>query len=64
MRINHKPTPEVGEYRKVKKFLYFPKRIGCQTRWLEWAEWQEMYTTWIEVLGFRRYGWEGRCWYE
>lgn len=38
MRINH---PMVGQVRKLRRFLFFPKRIGYQTRWFEMAMWKE-----------------------
>lgn len=27
--------PNIGDSREVKQFLFFPKRIGTQWRWLE-----------------------------
>lgn len=36
------PTPtRIGDRRKRKGFLLFPKRIDEVTRWLETAEWEE-----------------------
>lgn len=39
MRFKHKPTyyPYPDEKRIVFKFLWFPRRIGNETRWLEKA---------------------------
>jgi len=35
--------PHCGATRYVKRFLWWPKTIGAQTRWLEWATWKEVY---------------------
>lgn len=35
--------PEVGETRKRRKFLWWPKTINGETRWLEVARWEEVY---------------------
>jgi hypothetical protein len=43
MRWTQKPFPQKGETRIVKKFLFFPKKIGKETRWLEFASWVEEY---------------------
>lgn len=38
----------LGRYRIVRSFLFWPKKIGTQTRWLEWAEWMEnLNTEWV-----------------
>jgi len=44
MKINHKPPPDNKEIRKRDNFLWFPKTIDYQTRWLERAKWKEIYT--------------------
>ncbi len=36
------PTPKLGDYRMQKGFLLFPKTICGETRWLEFAEWEEI----------------------
>lgn len=43
MRWNEEPEyrPDNGTLRRRKRFLWFPKTIDGQTRWLETAEWQE-----------------------
>ena len=36
------PTPTaLGDQKTCKAFLWFPKLIGNETRWLEWAVWLE-----------------------
>ncbi len=30
-------NPKLGEQRMIRKFLFFPRRIENETRWLEWA---------------------------
>jgi len=31
----------IGDQRVVTRFLWWPVRIGGETRWLEWASWLE-----------------------
>lgn len=37
--------PEVGNTRTKFRFLFLPKTIGGETRWLEWAKWTEEFRT-------------------
>lgn len=48
---------ELGDVRERCGFLLMPRTIGGETRWLEWAKWEEVWTnigrdevynTWIE----------------
>lgn len=41
MRWNKKQKPTWGTFRERKKFLWFPKTINGETRWLEVSRWQE-----------------------
>ena len=56
MKIIHN-TPEHFEVRTKKRFLFFPKTLyNLQrdkkiTRWLEVAEWSQMYTSKLQVNG-------------
>lgn len=43
MQFMLKKKPNFGDYRDVKKFLFFPKKIGNRIRWLETASWKERY---------------------
>ena len=43
MKINHKPLSDENDKNIISKFLWFPKRIGYQTRWLEWVTWKREY---------------------
>lgn len=45
MRFYHKApySPKAGDVRLKRRFLWFPKRIGFETRWLEVAYWEERY---------------------
>lgn len=43
MRFTHKPRPKTFDARHFRRFLWFPKTIGQETRWLEVAEWTEFY---------------------
>jgi hypothetical protein len=45
MKFKH---PSEGSVRIKKKFLFFPKRIRGETRWLMVAEWQEKYSDCIK----------------
>lgn len=36
-------NPEVGDKRVKTKFLWFPKKIGTEIRWLETATWVEVF---------------------
>lgn len=51
MKYQHKPQPRVGDKQYVTKFLWFPMRIGDETRWLEKA----MYVR--EYRGFFKFKW-------
>jgi hypothetical protein len=42
MRIQH---PKEGDTKRTTKFLWFPKRINHETRWLEVASWKSILTT-------------------
>ena len=43
MRWKSKPISKVGDKKIVTKFLWFPKKINRETRWLEKATWEEEY---------------------
>lgn len=54
---NIRATKE-GTIRKAQGFLFFPKKIGTLTRWLEYAEWTEQL-----IFSIRHgYKWEGVEW--
>lgn len=38
-----KPKPVTYAERKRFGFLFLPKVIGHEWRWLEWAHWKQMY---------------------
>lgn len=57
MRIFIKPSPNPGDVRIRKKFLWFPKVIGNVGRWLEIAEWKESYD-----IYYTGSSWEPREW--
>jgi|SaaInlV_165m_DNA_1040744.scaffolds.fasta_scaffold27038_5 hypothetical protein len=57
MRWNNKfVNPNEGDQRVIKKFLFFPKNIDGQTRWLEWARILQRY------CHFESSGRESRYW--
>jgi hypothetical protein len=41
MRWTHPTPPKKGDTRTVTAFLWWPMRIGSQSRWLEKATWME-----------------------
>ena len=50
MRWKIKPEPKEGDYRIIKKFLFFPTNIGDDVRWLEYSYIRQQYrskTYWI-----------------
>ena len=38
MIIKHKQKQEKGDEKTLRKFLFLPKRIGDETRWLEFVK--------------------------
>lgn len=42
----------VGQERSVTRFLWLPKTIGFETRWLETASWRESYIANIDGPNF------------
>ena len=52
MKIKFKPKDKniISGYRIKKGFLWLPKKIGLEMRWLEYAEWEEYY---LEANGRR-----------
>lgn len=49
--------PRQGDMRIKTGFLFFPKTIGYERRWLEFATWNEEY-----YEGYLSTSWEPRCW--
>ncbi len=43
MKYPNSPLPTHGEWRDIEGFLYLPRRISYQWRWLEYAYWVERY---------------------
>ena len=44
MKWKDRPTPPMYSHKRTKRaFLWFPKKIGGETRWLETASWKERY---------------------
>lgn len=46
MRWNKKPYSKHGDVRIKTGFLFFPKSINNEVRFLEYATWEELYLTW------------------
>ena len=58
--------PEIGETRIRSGFLLFPKTANCETRWLEWAEWEEEYALYptTKIQGGLYGKWQPSSWVE
>lgn len=48
MRWRAEPKPKDGEERVISAFLWWPRTIGGETRWLETASWRQ----WLEACFF------------
>jgi hypothetical protein len=60
MRFDRNPLRErVGEKRVIKKFLFVPKTLENQTRWLEWSY---ICQTVDCEFGDSKYRWKDRFW--
>lgn len=57
MRFKHTPYPVKGDRRTVKKFIWFPKTIDLETRWLEKAQWCEEFRDFRVTSGWRPIHW-------
>ena len=52
-----------GTTRQKTAFLWFPKEISHDVRWLEVATWEEEYYTWRGTLSYVLYGeWVATRW--
>jgi len=56
LKLNITVPPKDGDKRVVKKFLFFPKIMGNELRWLEFAAWEEEYNymetdSWWQPIG-------------
>lgn len=56
-----KKHPEPNDIRVRKRFLLFPKTIGYETRWFEYASWEERYTMYFTIRGIRN-EWSAERW--
>ena len=61
MRWKKHQPPVDGTLRVRNEFLWFPKTIGDETRWLETAEWEERYRIYHGYDGFEKW-WETTRW--
>lgn len=63
-----KAKPKIGDKRVRSGFLWFPKKCGNQTRWLEYARWGEVFKCRGTSLGVppspstRVFGWDATRW--
>ncbi len=54
--------PRLGEMRRDAGFLFFPKTIGRETRWLEWAVWDDIWTERIGPMALPVREWRHWAW--
>ena len=65
MRFYSKPSPKGGETRTKSGFLFFPKTIGLETRWLENATWKDRYISYVTLEEYgpvESFGWDAESW--
>jgi hypothetical protein len=55
--ISQKKVPQRGDIRMTTRFLYFPKKIGAEIRWWEWAVWEERFDEPSRRLGWKETRW-------
>ena len=66
MRFYKKAKPVRGTFRVKKRFLFLPKTIENETRWLEWGVWGEEYAQvrdWGIVVPYLFDKWVVTSWY-
>lgn len=59
MRWQAKGEPEKGKIETITCFLWFPKRIGNEVRWLEKATWERIWKINSDNQGY----WFNRKWW-
>jgi hypothetical protein len=52
----------IGDCRRRSGFLLWPKRIGDERRWLEWATWIEQRSWLRNAWGDTFHGWKAVEW--
>lgn len=57
-----KKLPEMFDTRTITKFLFFPKTINNELRWLETATWVEAYIEKYTTRGWLRW-WKPQYWF-
>jgi len=67
MRWNDPEPPKIGDHRTCSGFLWWPKKIWRETRWLENATWSQEYEheqfyDGCNVVSY--YKWTDLCWLE
>ena len=62
MRWTSKEMPEEGEKRVINIFLFFPRLIGEEWRWLERVQILQVYEKDVDYEGTRFSCWEDKKW--
>lgn len=60
MRWKVRPVPKLGDRRILRRFLFLPKTVNGETRWMEVGEWEEEYIPVENYLNFNR--WDAVRW--
>lgn len=63
--LKNRKIPKQGEVREVKRFLFIPKRIGNEVRWLEFVVIKQSYVSFMtayDLGGVVEFGWKDMAW--
>ena len=58
MRLRPRTTPELGETRQIRKFLWLPLQLQNDRRWLEFAWIEETWTVSSAFPEAGSFGWK------
>jgi len=53
---------QFGDTRTIKKFLWMPKTIGCERRWLEFAKIKQRFNFYMGFIFFTIEDWTDLYW--
>jgi len=62
MKWKAKPKPKVDDTRKKTRFLFFPKCLDNEWRWLEKATWIQEYTLLYPETAWWDISWLNKSW--
>ena len=61
-KVKEKIKPKIDDARVVSKFLFFPKKINNEWRWLEQVKYLQKYVKKMDWLGGYYAEWENSSW--